>query len=145
MGTNRFPQLRPADSENESKILKIGAYALAPTLFQDQRFKALYDREYQKIEDWNSFVEKFNPLVLNTRNQISNVLKGILNLDGKGVDLESFDEASLNDKENLGSLVLKVLESSPQLYSEYEPLIVAAGRDFIVKKNNRPTRPLLSE
>lgn len=145
MITYKSPKLRFVDLENESKILKIGAYALAPTLFQDQRFKALYDREYPKIGDWNSFVEKFNPHVHNTRNQISNVLKGILNLDEKGVDLESFDEASLNDEENLGSLLLKVLESSPQLYLEYEPLIVAAGRDFIVKKSNKPTRPLLSE
>jgi hypothetical protein len=145
MSTNDLLRRCPPVPENESKILIIGAYALAPTLFQDPRFKTLYDSEYQNLEDWNSFVKKYNPIAHNVRSQLSNVMRGIMDLDEKGCDIEPFDEASLNDKENLGSFVLKILMSDQELYSEYIPLILATGRAFLLKKSNKPTRPLLLE
>ncbi len=132
-------------SGDTSRVMALGAYALAPTLFQDPRFRAAYDREYQKIEDWNSFVEKVNPISRNVRNELNNALRGIMAFDEKGVDLESFDEASLNEQENLGTMILNVLQDAPALYSEYERMLLDAGKTFIAQKCSQRTRPMLTE
>lgn len=132
-------------SGDRSRMMALGAYALAPTLFQDPRFKVAYDREYQKIEDWNSFVEKVNPVSRNVRSRLNNALRGIMAFDEKGVDLESFDEEYLNEQENLGAMVLKVLQNVPELYSEYEMMLLDAGKAFIDQKSSRRIPPMLTE
>ncbi len=129
-----------------TRVLKLGAYALAPTLLQDPQFHALYDKTYQNIEDWNDFVGKFNQVVQGTRSRVHAIVSGILNMDDKSCELTPFDEQSLNEHEGLGALILKVLRSDPVLYSRYEALLFSTGEDFLArKKQGGRIRGLLTE
>jgi len=120
---------RPIDPESQldDRVTILGAWAIAPILFEDPEFKALYDREYDGRLRQSEASREIDMRRDRLRSAIDEVLQGRVVLGENGPKLPVFEEESLNSREEMGKFLLELIKKDADMSMKYLELILECG------------------
>lgn len=115
-------------------IAALGAWAIAPILFDDPEFRAIYNTEYEARLADNEAAREADVIREKVRTMIDGALRGIGVLRESDLNLPLFEEESLDSREGIGRFLLELLKENPRIYAKYFGQILECGMSL----NSRP-------
>lgn len=115
-------------------IAALGAWAIAPILFDDPEFRAIYNTEYEARLADNEAAREADVIREKVRTMIDGALRGIGVLRESDLNLPLFEEESLDSREGIGRFLLELLKENPGIYAKYFGQILECGMSL----NSRP-------